>query len=338
LCVALLLRFPLDRSTLRERLRQAWWFGIGVLAGLAATFGPWAFDLWRHFENPVFPYLNQWFQSPWWWQTNVLERAYGPGNVGEWLVFPFNLLGPGERFVTEVRYRDARFPAAWGLTLAGAAAWLSYRASKRPMPLVPAGVSAAWRVVATFTVVAFLLWTAQHSIFRYMVAIEMLTGAIIVTMLHRLLRPGYLAGVGCTIAVLLVATTRFADWWHVDFGKRWFEAEVPRMERDALVLITSGVPVGYVLPMLPADARHLGVINNLNVPGTGNLLARSITRAIASHRGPFYELTYEPEARTAELRGNYGLVRVPGGCAPVVSRMPPYQLQLCRLAREGDAR
>ena len=66
LCVALLVRFPLDRSTWRERIRQASWFGIGVLCGLAVTFGPWAIALWRHFENPVFPYFNQWFQSPWW--------------------------------------------------------------------------------------------------------------------------------------------------------------------------------------------------------------------------------------------------------------------------------
>ena len=267
LCVALLVRFPLDRSTLRERVRQAFWFGIGVLVGLAVTLGPWAIALWRHFENPVFPYFNQWFQSPWWEPGQVLGRAYGPRNVGEWLVFPFNLFGPGEGFVTEVPYRDARFPTAWTLTLAGAAAWLSYRASGRPMPVVPPQVSAAWRIVATFMVIAFLLWTAQYSIFRYIVTLEMLTGAIVVTMLQRLMRPGYLAGVACTIAILLIATTRFGDWWHIDFGEQWFDAKVPRIDRDAMVLMTAGVPVGYVLPLLPEDARHVAVWNNVTAPG-----------------------------------------------------------------------
>jgi len=336
LCAALLLRFPLDAGTIRERIRQALWFGIGVVGGLCVTFAPWAIALWRHFDNPVFPYLNQWFQSPWWESVQVLGRAYGPHDVGEWLAFPFQLFGPGEGFVTEVQYRDARFPTAWTLSLAGAAAWLSYRIGRRPMPVVPPQVSAAWRLVAAFVVISFLLWTAQHSIFRYIVTLEMLTGAIIVSMLQRLLRPGYLAGVTCAIAVLLIATTRFGDWWHIDFGERWFDVAAPSIERDAMMLITTGAPVSYVLPLLPADARHVGVSNNVNGPGRDFRLSESVTKAIESHRGPFYELTYEPESRTGELREHFGLVRVPGSCAPIASRMKPYSLQICRLAKAPD--
>src|SRR4029453_6746878 len=97
LYVALLARFPLDRSTWRERIRQAFWYGIGVLGGLAVTLGPWAFALWQHFDNPVFPYLNNWFQSPWWEPGQVLGRAYGPRIPGQWLgvPLPFAARHPG---------------------------------------------------------------------------------------------------------------------------------------------------------------------------------------------------------------------------------------------------
>ena len=186
-------------------------------------------------------------------------------------------------------------------------------------------------------VIAFLLWTAQYSIFRYIVTLEMLTGAIIVTMLQRLMRPGYLAGVGCTIAILLIVTTRFGDWWHIDFGKQWFDAKVPRIDRDAMVLMTAGVPVGYVLPMLPEDARHVAVWNNVTAPGRKYRLSKAAAEAIAAHRGPFYELTYGPEAKTALLREYFGLVRVPGSCAPIVSSMKTYSLELCTLTREKSA-
>lgn len=338
LCAALLLRFPLDRSTIRERVRQAFWFGIGVLAGLCIALGPWALALWRHFDSPVFPYFNQWILSPWWEPGEAVGRAYGPRTVGEWLVFPFNLFGPGEGFVTEVQYRDARFPAAWTLALTGAAAWLSYRASGRPMPVVPPAVSAAWRIVAAFIVISFLLWTAQHSIFRYIVTLELLMGAVIVTMLQRLLRPGYLAGVAGTIAVLLIATTRFGDWWHIDFGTRWFEIGVPRIEPNAMVLITTAVPVSYVLPFLPADARHIGVVNNMNGPRRDHKLSESVTEAIESHRGPFYELTFEPEAETVQLYRNFGLARVADSCRPVESRMKPYALTICKLEKDPHAK
>ena len=85
------------------------------------------------------------------------------------------------------------------------------------------------------------------------------------------------------------------------------------------------------------DATHVGVSNNINVPGRGNLLARSVFDAITAHRGPFYELTYPPEARTEELREHFGLVRVPGGCTPIASTIKVYALEICKLQRSTPA-
>ena len=188
--------------------------------------------LWSHFGTPVFPYFNKWLQSPWWDSTQVFARLYGPHNLEGRLLLPFHLIGPGEGFVTEVKYRDARFPVAWALTIAAGAAWLVWKVMRRPMPATLPGVSAAWQLVAAFVVVSFLLWTDQHSIYRYLVVLDLLTGAIIVTLLHRLLRPGYLAGVAIVVAMAIVATTRAGDWWHVGFGEQWFDVAVPPMERE----------------------------------------------------------------------------------------------------------
>lgn len=138
LCAAILLRGPYDRQALRRAFGEALGFGIAVLIGTAVALGPWAWGLWVQYRNPVFPYFNEWFQSPWWYARPVLERIYGPHALGEWLAFPFNLLSPKAFFGAEVDYRDARIPVTYALAIVAGAAWLSLRARGRDALLRPA--------------------------------------------------------------------------------------------------------------------------------------------------------------------------------------------------------
>src|SRR5206468_1776452 len=114
---------------------------------------------------------------------------------------------------------------------------------------------------------------------------DLLAGAIIVTLLQRLLRDGYFTGVAIALAVAIISTTKFADWWHVSFADSWFKVTVPPIDSDALVLITTSAPVGYVLPFLPADARHLGAVNTINAPTRGTKLSEAVAAAVRHHDG-----------------------------------------------------
>jgi hypothetical protein len=48
--------------------------------------------------------------------------------------------------------------------------------------------------------------------------------------------------------------------------------------------------MGYVLPLLPADARHLGLDDNINGPGRRTLMETEIERIVREHTGPLYSL------------------------------------------------
>ena len=333
LCVALLTRTPLGPAGIRGSVREATIFACGVLAGLAIALGPWAYALATHYGNPLFPYFNEWIRSPWWDEAPVFSRSYGPHNLEGWLLFPFHLVGPGEHFVTEVPYRDARFPVAWGLAIAAGAAWLAFRIGKRPMPVAPRGVSAAWRVTAIFMAVSFLAWTALHSVYRYIVVLDLLTGAVIVTLLARLIRPGYLPAVAVVATVALIATTRFADWWHVGFRDRWFEVATPPLPSNAMVLLTTDAPVAYLLPFLPPDARHVGVQNTVNDPARTNRLADSVREAVRTHAGPLYQLTSPPGKGSSALAA-HGVKRIEDSCTRVASNIHDRHVEICRLERE----
>jgi hypothetical protein len=160
-----------------------------------------------------------------------------------------------------------------------------------------------------------------------------------VTLLARLLRPGFLPPVATVAAVALIATTRVADWGRVEFGDRWFDVRAPRLPHDALVLLTAVDPVAYLLPFLGDDARYLGVQNTINDPERSNLLAASVRDAVRQQAGPIYQLTSPPGAGSSALAA-HGLRRTGEPCVSITSNISPRAVELCTLARvpRGPAR
>jgi hypothetical protein len=330
LCIAITLRKPRPEGW-RGTIRESAIFGAGIAAGASLTIGVWTYELWTHFQSPVFPYFNDWIKSPWWDPISVIGRPYGPHTLLGWLAFPFQLSGSDKGFVAEVPYRDLRIPVACGLAIAAGLMWTLLRHRRTESVASPA-VIASWRVIGVFVVVSFVIWTAQHSIYRYIVALDLLAGPIIVGLLYRLLPARLVAIAAVSATVLILSTTRFADWWRVDFKDKWFEVSPARLDSNALVLITTHDPVAFVLPFLPADARHLGVLNTINDPARKNRLQTAVREAVRDHRGPLYQLTSPADYGTSAL-AEYGLARVSSSCENVLTNMATSPIEVCRLQR-----
>jgi hypothetical protein len=343
LCAGILLRGPWSR--MRAALGDAFVFGVAVLAGTAIAAGPWMWTLWKHFGSPVFPYANAWIKSPWWGEYPALARIYGPHTLLQWLAFPFRLIAPPEFHVAEVPYADARLAAVYAAAWIAGVAWLVQRRAapagpRRPVPPAASGTRVTWRLVGVFWLVSFVVWTAQFSIYRYIVPLELLSGALLVALLHRLFRPGATWPAIVMIAGALVAFTQPPDWWHNPFQRNWFDVKVPAVEPGALVLLTTDAPMAYVLPFFPADARHLGARNSINDPGRDTLMEKEIERAIRLHPGPIYSLAFPP-GQGADVLAAHGLMPLRGGCKEVRTNMRTSPIELCRLARfseRADAR
>jgi hypothetical protein len=332
LCVAILSRGPWRRA-----FGEAFVFGIAVLIGTAVTAGPWMWALWTHFSNPVFPYANEWFKSPWWGEYEVMGRPYGPHTLGQWLAFPFTLAAPRQFYVAEVKYIDARLPAIYGFALLAGLAWLvqwiAGRKDRRGnAPAARAGSAVTWRLLGVFWLVSFVIWTQQFSIYRYIVPLELLSGALLVALLQYLLRPRIAGTVIVVIAVALVAATSPPNWWRIEFGRQWFDVKVPPVAPNALVLLTSAAPMAYILPYFPADARFLGGHNNINDAGRETLLKNAVVRALREHDGPIYSLSF-PGGTGDEVVAAYGLARVKETCADVATNLRTSPMELCQAVR-----
>ena len=326
LAVALLLRRPGKHAVLEAGL-----FGLAVLAGLALTGGPWMLLLQEQYGSPLFPYFNEWFGSPLLPAEAVRDPRFGPRDAWGWLTLPFDLLRPPALLVSEVGFRDARFPV---VTLLALAALLL-----RLVPRGKASGSAARipldgprRVLAAFFVASFAVWAALHTIHRYLLPLELLTGVAIVLLLPALSRPRWYAAAVVALTLAILVSTRYPNWGRTAFGEHFLAVDRPPIEPGALVVLTADEPMSWVLVRFPTDARHVGIENNLIRSDRDTLLRAKAAAIVASHPGPIYQLTV-PHKPAADALASYGLARIDRGCAEVRGNLSRRPLLLCRLVR-----
>jgi len=210
-------------------------------------------------------------------------------------------------------------------------AW-TWHLRARGTPLKPIGKPAAWRLVTGFFVTSFVAWAVLYRIFRYLVPLELLGGALIVCLLVRLV-PQKRVPVALAAALLLViVTAKFPTWWRQKFDDHFLTVEMPAIKPDALVLLVTAEPMSYVLPSFPADARFAGLANNFNDPDRKNKLQQTIATLIRDHRGPLYALAVPPDRdEGAAALAAMGLART--SCALIRTNLRVSPLELCELRR-----
>jgi len=311
------------------RVRAALIAGIAIAVTFAVTAGPWMWLMYERYGNPLFPYFNDVFRSPWADPVSYSATRFGPSSPLEWLVFPFMLLWNLQDYVSEAEFRDARPALLYGLALLSIA--LAMRSRHQPAT-VTIGNPAAWRFIGAFFVTSFVAWALLYRVFRYLVPLELLAGALIVFLLARL-APRKRVPVALAATILLViVTAKFPTWWRQKFEEHFLTVEMPAVKPDALVLLVAAEPMSYVLPSFPADARFAGLVSNFNDPDRKNRLQQTIAALIRDHRGPVYALAVSPDrdeggAALAKMR----LARV--SCELIRTNLRVSPLELCELRR-----
>ncbi len=346
-CAALLV---LPRAPWR-RVAVAGLYGFGVLAGMAATGGFWFLAMGRRFGNPVFPYFNDLFDSPWASPGSYRHQAFLPDGLVDWLVFPFHFAFDPLQ-IAEVPFRDLRFPVVYVLLLLlGARAtwrWVraarDARAARRPGAVargtaddgrVEAGV--AW--LGGFFALAFLAWAALFGVSRYLVPLELLA-PMLAWFAACELWPAARARpwIAIVAGLALLSAGQQADWGRRAWSDRYFGVDPPTIEgaEPALVLMAGLEPSGYLVPDLPASARVLRIQGYFTGPSaTQNATDLAMAAAIAAHRGPMFLLYREYEdLRALPAARHYGLRPEPGSCQRFLPEVEPdrrHAFLFCRL-------
>ena len=307
-----------------NRFALSFFYGIGVLSGIAATGGYWLYEMWTRFKNPLFPYFNLFFKSPLATIGDYRDTQYLPHNLGEALISPF-FFGFAPHEFSEVTYRDLRIPLLYVLLLALLVKTfidsVSVRPERQPTRTDPVLYSSGWFLLAS-GVLSYLTWLKMFAIFRYVLVIELLAPLGIWLILDRMISSRvarYAAAGACFL--LILATLSPADWGRVSWGKDYFGANLPAIEKpeDTIVIMTGADPSSYLVPLFPKAVRFVRIQGYFTGPSSHpNGYDRLMEKIISKHTGPIFILfrSYEKPGAIAALDA-YGLDMKSDSCRAI---------------------
>jgi hypothetical protein len=341
--VAALLAFAIVQPHgLPTRLRRTFWAACGVGAGVLVVGGPWWWNIYQQFGNPLFPTFNDIFRSPLYFPARMADMRFIPSGFAEALAYPF-IWGFGWRHpVSETTLRDPRFTIVW-LAVLGWAAAATFR-RWRGGPRVHAVGNRPAIFLAIFFVVSFVLWEGVFSILRYLAPIELLSGVVVAAAVWGAIgdrgRPVLRYGLLAALALGTVRMTYFEDWGHVPLGTKVVDIDMPRLPADAIVLFLDKEPMGYLATARPARAAlFLGANSNMIEPGDDNPLSRRLDAMVRDADGPLYgiEKRMAPAVEADLTLAHHGLERGEG-CRPIRSNLekPGVLLRICPLRHRTD--
>ncbi|MDE2580926.1 MAG: hypothetical protein KGL52_04785 [Rhodospirillales bacterium] len=308
-----------------RRISALLWFVTTSFCGAALLGGAWWEWLWVRFGDPMFPYFNEIFRSPWVAPVPGTDLRFLPRDVWQAVGYPLFWGFTRTTLVNELPVRDPRVALGW--VAAFALLGRAWRGRMRPAECVLLSV---W-------IIGYVLWEARFSILRYLVPLELLSGALVVAALAPWLarRPAIqVVPAAWALAAGLIAVTVYPNWGHAPPGHVAVSVHPPAFAPGSLVVLLDPSPMAYVAVFVPPTVRFVGANNNLVRPGAPGRLAHAVAKAIRTQVGPLWGLEEpgeSPGVADATLRA-FDLVRAPG-CARVRSNLDGDAILACPLRR-----
>jgi hypothetical protein len=295
-------------------------FLAGTVLGFVAFGGTWCWRLWERFGNPLFPFVNQVFRSPYLPAEALRDTRFVARGPLDLLTTPWAMaLGETSR-LQEIPFRDVRFL----LVLVAAVGWLSLRGLGLRKTLPP-----GQRNLLAFVLMAYAAWMAVFYYYRYAATLEFLAPLVLVILVQALLPRGGRTVLFAAGAYLLLFSS-VGSWQRWDWSDRWWHVTLPTQAReaDSLVLLTSPLN-SFLVPFFPEKTRFVG----LEWVGSSRF-TDLVTATLGSHKGTLMVLASIEERPTAESLERYALT-VTDDCGVIRTGMG--KKVLCRVVRSTGA-
>ena len=307
-------------------------FGACAALGFIVFAGHHLFTLWREFDNPIFPMLNNVFGSPYFDPISSADEQFRPRDVWQLIAYPFYWVKTTHYIISESPLRDWRGALAY---VAIAAALVTCIVGWRRQREQDGGrETCGLGLVMVFVAVSYLAWAPVFGNIRYAVVLEMLTGVIVVGVVTWLARgrARRIGSAGALVAIV-AATTIYPDWGRGQFGERYIDVRVPSLPANSLVLIVTRQPVAFFIPYAEPTARYLAIENDfLALSQSNRLVAEVESQMRTPDRAKFaVRVAGHDEDRFERVLDHFGLTLGPSPCRPIESNLENPALSLCPL-------
>jgi hypothetical protein len=317
----------------RRSFRPAALICIGWILAFMAVYGWWGALLYKRFHNPVFPFFNSVFKSPWYAPVDISDARFFPNNITEWLFYPFNWAFERSADATELEIRDPRLALAMASlpVIAGVVA-VGHRISRQ------------MKFVVAFGALSYVVWLYQFSVLRYAVTIEAVAGttmAAAIALLAARARRGRFVVAASSLAICYSAIqllTVYPETMRIPLGETEFTFDMPDLP-DGSMIIVHGAPIAFLLPFIDSDNLRFIGATRFTDRGDGYRLFGETAQAIAAHNGPILVLM-RIQQRNDKMLGDLGIRIEDDNCRAVTTNMEPRpadMIQICNASKLANA-
>lgn len=336
-CLGLCFAFLSVGGPLQRRVLLSFAFGIGVLLGVIVTLGHWAWFLQNHFGNPLFPYFNDIFKSPWAPLVNARDTQFIPRSLKDFVFFPFIFTDSPFR-TGEIPWRDWRIPILYILLPFAVLLRFFFGRTKNNQDAI--AVPFAARYLLWVAVISYLAWLLMFCIYRYAIPLEMLTPLLIVFAIGMLpLKMQTRALVAGFILLVIGASIQPGNWYRRPvWSDHFVETKVPVLQdtSNLMILMAGFEPYSHVVPQFPPEIPFVRIQSNFASPDQGKGINKLLRDRINAHKGQFM-LLIPPwqKGLGVEALGYFHLALAPQACQTVVDRLyDDRPLDLCPIIRQ----
>ncbi len=263
----------------RTRLGRAAAFAVAGGAAMAITGGYWMWLMYRHFDNPLFPFFNEFFRSPFAPPLNFVDDRFLPKTAFETVFYPFYWIST-QNLVAEPPFRDARFAAVFVfLSMLGLYALLA-RVSRHERPA--ARDMDGLLALTVFWLVSYVVWLEVFSVYRYAIPLEMLSGALILGV-SAVLASHWSRFMALAVPVCLAVSlgVQVPNFGRIGWSDSYFGVDVQAMRQyDGATVLMWDFPQGYLVPLFPSSATFIRLVSNWGLE-EGNTMWDRVRRSIA---------------------------------------------------------
>lgn len=294
----------------------------GGVLGMAITLGPWAWETYQRFGNPLFPYFNNLLHSPWALPVAHADLRFRADGLGAAVAAPFQLLVSSQRF-SESIIADPRLLASLVLF-----PWLAWKMRSSDTPTARRALT-----FFLFCAVGTLIWALLYGVYRYTMPMEMLGALVVSSMLIRFRWPLGLAG-----CIVLIAVTDHPKQARLPFNEPLLPDMVQGLSGKILVVTANDEPLAYAALSFADDVPWVSLRNNFMSPLRCTALQREGESRVYSFEGQVWLLAPKgaPEEEAMALLAEAYNLRASDQCREMQASAG--DLRLCPLSREEMVR
>ena len=282
--------------------------GIGGGLGFALFSAWWMAKMKALTGNPLFPYFNDYWRSPLALAAPYQDLRFVPTHFWREVFFPI-LFSVDWHVADDLGFQDFRVCIAYFIVIGAFLLWAARRQSRDPL----VDTSVALPLFA-FSAASYVVWLKIFAIYRYIVALEMLSPLLIVAAVGLLpagRRTRYLILAGLAFAILVTQRSDFLERAPLD--DPYIQVALPPIPRPdkTMVVMTGDAPMGFIATQLPPKIPVLRIDGWMVQPRDGTEITRDMKARVSRHLhlgGDLYliaDATEMPQARDALT--DYGL-------------------------------